>query len=202
MLFSDLPVSDVQAAVSKIGKVRITSPCKSGVKCNAGPSLKIYPSYGSASPTGLSTCTFASIANWEEIVLGFKPNEAEIGIEFSQAGGTESLGVASGVVFNYWENHEIAGTKLRSVIIFSTDQVDLQNGIDSKKALIAELKLSAGSALGSYTVTSDSTHWVVVVGYTPSGPLVVTWGHEYQMTWKQWEAEVSNLWGFDTEKSL
>ena len=38
----------------------------------------------------------------------------------------------------------------------------------------------------------------VVDGFTPQGPLIVTWGHTLQMTWEQWNAEVVSMWGIST----
>jgi hypothetical protein len=38
---------------------------------------------------------------------------------------------------------------------------------------------------------------VVVDGYTPEGPLVVSWGKTIQMSWDQWNAEVVDMWGIN-----
>ena len=176
-------------------------PCKPGDRCNLGPTTKSFLNYGNAPPTGLGTCLFASIANWQDIVLGKTPNETEIGIEFSEAGGSATLGITADEGFNYWRNHGIAGIKLLKVNNYFTDQFDVQNGVDSYTAMIAALDLKAGYSIGFITVSENSKHAVVVVGYTPLGPLIVTWGSTIQMTWQQWNVEVTNLWGFETTKS-
>ena len=66
--------------------------------------------------------------------------------------------------------------------------------------MIAALDLKAGYSIGFIVVSENSKHAVVVVGYTPLGPLIVTWGSTIQMTWQQWNVEVTNLWGFETTK--
>ena len=33
------------------------------------------------------------------------------------------------------------------------------------------------------------------MGFTPAGPLVVSWGESLQMTWEQWNDEVVGMWG-------
>jgi hypothetical protein len=40
-------------------------------------------------------------------------------------------------------------------------------------------------------------HVVVVDGYTPEGPLVVSWGTTIQMSWQQWNVEVIGMWGIN-----
>jgi len=42
---------------------------------------------------------------------------------------------------------------------------------------------------------SAGKHMAVVDGFTPEGPLVVSWGQTLQMTWAQWNTEVVNIWG-------
>ena len=60
--------------------------------------------------------------------------------------------------------------------------------------MIAELSFGKSWPFAQYLM-SASLHDVVVVGFTPEGPLVVSWGEVLQMTWQQWSDEVLGMWG-------
>lgn len=47
---------------------------------------------------------------------------------------------------------------------------------------------------------SEGLHEVVVDGFTPRGPLVVSWGQTLQMTWRQWSAEAIGMWAVATTR--
>ncbi|MEJ0014881.1 MAG: hypothetical protein WDN07_05100 [Actinomycetota bacterium] len=68
------------------------------------------------------------------------------------------------------------------------------------KAPIAELHFSAGQNFAGVQIQNATYHWVVVDGYTSTGPLVVTWGQTMQMTWQQWNLEVAGAWGISVTK--
>jgi hypothetical protein len=44
---------------------------------------------------------------------------------------------------------------------------------------------------------SEGLHEVVVDGFTPAGPLVVSWGRTLQMSWAQWHAEAIGMWAVE-----
>lgn len=168
--------------------------------CNPGPGNLIFPSYGNMAPVGIGDCTFAAVANWEEIVLGTTPNTSLILNEFADAGGTSNLGLTNSQVFNYWRTHGIGGTYLNSELPFYADPVHLKMAIDDPgvRAVIASLNLAKGQSFAGTTMPEASYHWVVVDGYTPQGPLVATWGKTLQMTWQQWSSEIVSMWGITT----
>ena len=168
--------------------------------CNPGPGNLTFPSYGNVAPTGIGDCTFAAVANWEEIVLGTIPDPSLIQSEFSNAGGTSNLGLTNSQVFNYWRDHGIGGTYLNSSLPFYSDPVHLKLAIDDQgvRAVIASLNLAKGQNFAGVTMPEASYHWVVVDGYTPQGPLVATWGKTLQMTWQQWNLEIVFMWGITT----
>jgi hypothetical protein len=89
---------------------------------------------------------------------------------------------------------------LNAALPFFTDPVDLKNAIDDHgvKAVIASLNLSKGQNLAGNKISQSTYHWVVVDGYTPQGPLIVTWGQTLQMTWQQWNLEAVSMWGITT----
>ena len=179
--------------------------CNTGIKyCNPGPGNLTFPSYGNVPPIGIGSCTFAAVANWEEIVLGTVPDTTLIQREFLAAGGTPNLGLTNSQVFNYWRDNGIGGTYLNAALPFYTDPVNLMSAIDDQgvRAVIASLNLAKGQNFAGNEMTEPSYHWVVVDGYTPQGPLVATWGMTLQMTWQQWNLEVVSMWGISTRLQI
>ena len=168
--------------------------------CNPGPANLTFPTYGNIAPIEIGDCTFAAVANWEEIVLGKNSDPLQIESEFSNAGGTQDVGLTNDQVFSYWQHHGIGGVYLNAALQFFTDPVHLKNALDDSgiKAVIASLNLSKGQTLAGNTIPQSAYHWVVVDGYTPQGPLIVTWGQTLQMTWQQWNLETVAMWGITT----
>ena len=168
--------------------------------CNPGPGGLKFPTYGNVVPTGIGDCTFAAVANWEEVVLGTIPDTALIQSEFADAGGTPNVGLTNGQVFDYWQNKGIGGTLLNAALPFYVDPPHLMQAIDDPnvRAVIASLHLPKGQNFAGVKMQDSSYHWVVVDGYTPQGPLVATWGMTLQMTWQQWNLEVVSMWGITT----
>lgn len=178
-----------------------TLPCKAAINyCNSGPGNLTFPSYGNGDSVGIGNCTFAAVANWEKIVLGTVPDTSLIQSEFIEAGGTPNLGLTNSQVFSYWRTHGIGGTYLDSELPFYSDPVQLMNAIDNPRirAVIASINLAKGQSFAGYTMSDASYHWIVVVGYTPQGPLVASWGRTLQMTWQQWNLEIVAMWGITT----
>ena len=64
--------------------------------------------------------------------------------------------------------------------------------------LIAQFHFLPGDYFGAYQISSDSRHWALVDGYTPQGPLIVTWGLTLQITWQQWNEEIEYMWVITT----
>jgi hypothetical protein len=167
--------------------------CAPGPSCFYGPIYNNYQTWGNTAPADLGDCTFAAAANWEQIVLHLSPNPTVIGYEFSQAGGT-ATGLAQDSLFSYWEQQGIAGVVASGFNSYYTDQTDVENGVRDYGALIVELNFIQGTYFGQYQMDAGS-HDALVDGFTPEGPLVVSWGQTLQMTWAQWTAEVVGMWG-------
>lgn len=161
-----------------------------------GPPNETYLTYGNVAPADLGDCTFAAVANWEQIILGQQPDPTVIGYEFAQAGGTADGGLAMSALFSYWQNSGIAGFYLHGATRYLTSQVNVENGVLDFGALIVDLQFGNGYYFGTYQMTAGA-HAVVVDGYTPEGPLVVSWGMTIQMSWQQWNAEVVGMWGIN-----
>ena len=105
-------------------------------------------------------------------------------------------GLTDDQVFSYWKKNGVNGVHLNSATRLPIDPVTLKQvvGGPSKTAVIAQLNFSTGSTFAGVQISSPSFHWLVVVGYTGTGPVIVTWGKSYQMTWQQWNLEAMNMW--------
>lgn len=168
--------------------------CTAGPKCDYGPIYDSFQNWGNTAPADLGDCTFAAAANWEQIVLGVDANSSVIGYQFAEAGGNAATGLAQTALFSYWERDGISGVIAKGFNKYLTDQTDVQNGVRDYGAMIVELQFVANDGFGQYSM-SPGSHDVVVDGFTPAGPLVVSWGETLQMTWAQWNAEIIGMWG-------
>jgi hypothetical protein len=163
-----------------------------------GPLYASYPNYGNVAPEGLGDCTFAAAAHWEQIVHGASPDPTVIGYEFAAAGGTASGGLTAQALFSYWIQQGIAGIRATGFTRYFTDKTNVENGVRSYGAMLVEFQFVAGTGFGQYAIANTSRHMAVVDGFTPEGPLVVTWGQTLQLTWDQWNAEVVGMYGVAT----
>lgn len=164
--------------------------------CNLNPVIQKFPTHGNVVPEALGDCTFAAVADWEEVEFGFTPDPKEIRSEFNTSAGKLADGFSNDQLFSYWHNSGIAGLYLQSHVNLPIDPESVKNAIDSAniKAVIAQLHFDSGDNFAGYQLGSGGYHWIVVDGYTPTGPVVVTWGQTLQMTWQQWNIEALNMW--------
>jgi hypothetical protein len=171
--------------------------CSEGPGCDYGPINERYPTYGNVAPAALGDCTFAAAADWEQIVLGIVPNPAVIGYEFGEAQGP-GRGLSQTAFFDYWREDGIGGVVATGFERFRPSVTDVENGVRDYGAMLVSLRFSTGDGFAYRTVPAG-THELVVDGFTPMGPLVVTWGRTWQMTWEQWDDEVTGMWGVSLE---
>ena len=179
----------------------VVQPCAANlVACNLGPGVISFPTYGNDSVSKLQDCTFAAVADWEQIALGSAPSESKIETEYSKSVGG-SLGLSNDQVFEYWMANGIGGSYLSHTNLINPDSQSVMNAINdpSVKALIVQLHFTVGQSFAGRQMPTDSYHWVVVDGYTPTGPVVVTWGQTLQMTWQQWNLEELYAWGISVK---
>lgn len=168
--------------------------CSPGPDCDYGPIYATYQDYGNVFPLDLGDCSFAAAANWEQIVLGLTPDATSIENEFAAAGGT-TAGLTSNALFEYWEQQGINGVIQTGLHRYTTDQADVENSVRDYGAMVVEFQFVANDGFGQYLEIDPGYHFAVVDGFTPEGPLIVTWGQTLQMTWDQWNGEVVNMWG-------
>jgi len=83
----------------------------------------------------------------------------------------------------------LAGT----VSAVPTDKASVEQGVRTQTALMADFQFTGSQGFGPF-VPGSGGHMAVIDGFTPLGPLVVTWGATYQLSWEQWNAEIRSLW--------
>jgi len=167
--------------------------CSAGPDCLLGPYGTRYPTYQNAGPGAIGDCTFAAAADWEQIVRGAQPNPAQVVAEFADAGGDNQLGLAYTTLFHYWQTHGIGGMLAGTVSAVPTDKASVEQGVRTQTALMADFQFTGSQGFGPF-VPGSGGHMAVIDGFTPLGPLVVTWGATYQLSWEQWNAEIRSLW--------
>jgi hypothetical protein len=175
------------------GSVFGLDECATGPGCDYGPIGETYPTYGNTPTTLLGDCSFAAAADWEQIVLGVKPDPNVVGYEYAQAGGTPA-GLHQDALWAYWKRHGIAGVVQSGLSSYFIQQTDVENAVRDYRALIVQLRFTEHEGFAQYNVAAG-LHDVVVDGFTPEGPLVVSWGETLQMTWAQWRNEAIGMWG-------
>lgn len=184
---------EVLASASALPPVKNLDACSAGSECDYGASYQSFQTWGNTPPDALGDCSFAAAANWEQIVLEVHANPTLIGNEFAQAAGTER-GLSQGALWSYWERYGIAGIYLTGLHAYNTTEINVENGVRNYVAMIVEFSFAPGTYFGDYRM-AGGLHDAVVDGFTPEGPLVVSWGENIQMTWDQWIHEVVGMWG-------
>jgi hypothetical protein len=177
--------------------VRGLDVCRRGPRCDYGAAYESFPTWGNVAPESAGDCTFAAAADWEQIVLGVHPGPTVIREEFTRAGGSKQSGLAQSALWSYWQHDGIAGVRLAAVRDYTTDRADVEGSVRTYAAMFVELSFSSDDHIAQY-VSSDGLHDLVVDGFTPEGPLVVSWGQTLQMTWAQWNREALGMWGITT----
>ena len=167
--------------------------CVKGPECDYGAVHETFSTWGNVPPKALGDCTFAAVADWEQIVLGVHAKPTTIASEFAQAGGNDKQGLAQDTLWSYWQTEGIAGVRLTGLYPYATDIADVQEAVRTYSAMIVELSFSTDHHVAQYKV-SGKLHDAVVDGFTPRGPLLVSWGRTLQMTWQQWGQEAHTMW--------
>jgi hypothetical protein len=133
-------------------------------------------------------CAMAAAADYISLVIGQTPNASEIGFDFAKAGGTNS-GMTLEQLRHYWSNTGVGGTRLTNWVRTGSSKSSVMNALRIDNLLYVDMKFHSNSQIENFKV-SPSSHAAVVDGFTPKGPLLVTWGTTVQMTWQQWRSTV------------
>jgi hypothetical protein len=137
------------------------------VQAPSGP----WSQWGNVGPSGIADCTFASAADWEQIVLGRIPVESELIREFHEAGGVDSTGLDLEQMMEFWEKRGINGVRVK-----------LREQPTSRLGVL----LRAHKALFVSVIWSAGMHALIVAGFNSTGPEIITWGETKQVTWAEW----------------
>ena len=168
--------------------------CAPGPECDYGAAYETFENWGNVAPEDFGDCTFAAAANWEQILFHWRAYPTILGYEFAQAGGSAATGLAQSSLWRYWEKNGIASSYLTGLHSYYTTAEDVRNGVRAYAAMIVEFRFGEGWYFGQWRVAAG-THDAVVMGFTPEGPLVVSWGEVLQLTWEQWDSEAIGMWG-------
>jgi hypothetical protein len=154
-----------------------------------------YSTYDNVGPTGLDDCTMASVADWIETTYGTVPSDQDIIDAYWAAENEfnhgEDVGLTPDQLFSYWTNAGIDSTFLTDVPI---DPSDVETNLDDQYVLIASMTLPDGDPYGQ----TGGGHMWVVVGYSDYGPMIVSWGQEFQISWSDFDAWETGIWGMGT----
>jgi hypothetical protein len=189
LLYFGIAATSARASIA----VRGLDPCSPGPGCDYGPIEDTFPTYGNVAPVDLGDCTFAAAADWEQIVLRITPDPTAIGYEFAAA-QREGAGLSQRALFAYWREQGIGGVVAAGFTRYTPTTANVENGVRDYGGMLVTFRFTAGDGF-SYRRVRAGAHEAVVDGFTPTGPLVVTWGHTWQMTWEQWDYEVTGMWG-------
>lgn len=167
--------------------------CTPGPDCLLPTSGETFPTYNNIGTSPIADCTFAAAADWEQIVRHVTPDPALIIAQFEAAGGDDERGLSLGAYFGYWQTRGIGGIVAQSFTTVPLDKASLESAVRARTAVLAGFQFRDGDVFGPYTL-SGGAHMTVVDGFTPTGPLVVTWGQTLQITWAQWDARAFGAW--------
>lgn len=185
-----------EASVKQLGyrlPVAEITECERGQECDYGPILETYQLFGNAAPVNLGDCSFAAVADLEQIKYSIEPDPTLLGVQFTEAGGGES-GLSQAKVWKFWEGEGgIEGYRLVKHHSYKLESEDVRALVEQQQAVLVMLQFVKGDYLGTEE-TEAGYHDAVVDGFTPAGPLLVTWGKTVQMTWEQWDDEAVDMW--------
>lgn len=165
------------------------TPCKPGPSCYVPQLSATFPDYGNVqhSPVAAADdCTFASAADWEQIVLGASPSPPAVEQEFASVPNSAG-GLTLQQFSSWWENQGIAGVRVTALSAEPNDQAAVERMLPVERAVLVLLHFDGSTQFGPWT-PGPGYHMAVVDGYDPTGPVVVTWGVQAQVSWAEWAA--------------
>ena len=169
--------------------------CSNGPECFIPFSRITFPEYGNVFPSNLGDCTFAAAADYVALREGVTPDPAVIGYAYAITDPTGNNGVTAQQLGIYWQRHSLGGYKLASVVNIDTSEIAVKKALRKYKALYVSFEFHTDSSIGAYQ-TGSGGHAAIIDGFTPTGPLIVTWGMTIQMTWQQWNYNINSVYYF------
>ena len=185
--YRSLPSSHLkgQLAVRQTSDLRLQAPVDFGARYS-------YNTYGNIGPHDIGDCMMAATADWTETTFGSAPAAQAIVGDYraaeSKLNGGADIGLSAAQLFSYWRSNGIAGTILTGVKPISTNEVRPEL---NSYVLFATANLPSGYPLGD---GQGGGHGWILVGYSSFGPMVVSWGQEFQISWADFDAWTTGVW--------
>ncbi len=154
-----------------------------------------FPTFGNVYPSNLNDCLFAAAADWRIIVRHQTPGSADVIADYRRAtaGGHDLFDD----FYRYWTLHGIAGHRIAGWHTINMVGVnDVESAVRKHKALLVIFLFHHGDTVGGVDAGVGG-HAAIIDGYSPKGPLVVTWGTTYQMTWSEYWTSVRSLYAIE-----
>lgn len=174
--------------VLQTAEVEIAAP----VDLAAGNS---YSTYGNVGSSAAGDCTMASVADWIETTFGTAPSTLSTVSAYWAAenyyNSGADVGLAPDQLFAFWTNTGIDGTYLTGDNPV-TGQSEVESMLSKQYVLMAAENLPPGFPPGDNP--NGGGHMWLVVGYSDYGPMIVSWGQEFQISWAQFNSWTTGVW--------
>ena len=174
-------------SVSQTVEVQVVAP----VDLAAGYT---YSTYDNAGPGAVGDCTMASVADWIETTFATAPSDQSTVAAYwaaeDQYNGGADVGLTTPQLFAFWTNVGIDGTYLTASDPLS-GQSEIESMLSSQYVLLATANLPSNFPPGS---GSAGGHMWLVVGYSDYGPMIVSWGQEFQISWAEFDSWTTGVW--------
>ena len=151
-----------------------------------------FDTYQNTGPSAIGDCSMAAAADWVEATFGTAPPSAGVVADYwaaeQQFSGGADVGLTASQLFSFWQSNSIGGETLTGETAVPLNQVPT---MAATYVLYATATLPANYPLGD---GQGGNHAWVVVGESGSGPMVVSWGQEFQLTWAEFDAWTTGVW--------
>lgn len=167
--------------------------CAPGPHCYRSTTRTSFPTFGNVYPSNLSDCMVAAAADWEIIVRHRHPSVSAVIDDYRSAATSDTAGLNEDVFAWYWSSYGVDGYTMKSWHVLAvSSRRDVERAVRRYRALYAIFDFRSDSTLAGRQVGAGG-HAAIIDGFTPQGPLVVTWGTTFQMTWPEFWASASSL---------
>lgn len=167
--------------------------CTDSSICFRATKLNTFADYGNTYPSNLADCMFAAAANWQTIILGTTPPEKQVETEYLAAAASSSSGVDEDLFLWWWSTKGIGNIKVSGWTLLSQiNEERIKAEIRHHRAIFAIFTFHHNATIAGQHVEPGG-HAAIIDGYTATGPLVVTWGHTYQMTWGEYWKSINSI---------
>ena len=180
---------------ARLGNTQPREPgaCTDSSICFRATPRNTFPDYGNTYPSNLADCMFAAAANWQTIIVGTTPPEKQVENEYLAAAASSSSGVDEDLFLWWWSTKGIGDLKVSGWTLLSQiNEERIKAEIRRHRAVFAVFTFHQNATIAGEHVQPGG-HAAIIDGYTATGPLVVTWGHTYQMTWGEYWRSINSI---------